>query len=117
MVTFCSPMQIWPCVTSWRACFIEQAVDGTRERTGVLIYVSLLEDLVAVLPDRGAAGAAPRAEWDLLAQLGRDHSVDIVERLDAIVAGASKLGDAHLPTDPEADVDELPNRPVVGDAP
>jgi len=103
--------QVWE---GARACFVEQSVDGTRARTGVLVYVSLLEDLVVVLPDGGAAGAAPRAEWDALSKLGKTRGTPITERLDAVLDGIESLGDKHLPSDGSDNPDELPNRPVIG---
>jgi putative membrane protein len=48
------------------AAFHEEAVHGTRNRTGVLIYVSALEDRVVVLPDGGIDARVPRGEWNAL---------------------------------------------------
>lgn len=96
------------------SCFVEQAVGATRSRTGVLVYVSLLEDLVWVIPDHGAAGAAALAEWDGLSKLGRDRTRDIVERLNAVLDGIEVLGDKALPASRGDNPDELPNRPVIG---
>ncbi|HJQ99372.1 MAG TPA: hypothetical protein VJ826_13750 [Candidatus Polarisedimenticolaceae bacterium] len=39
--------------------FVEEAVHGTKARTGVLVYLSLLEQRVAVVPDLGLSAAIP----------------------------------------------------------
>lgn len=48
------------------AAFHQEAVHGTRNRTGVLIYVSALEDRVTVLPDGGIDARVPQGEWNAL---------------------------------------------------
>jgi putative membrane protein len=44
------------------AAFHQEAVHGTRGRTGVLVYVSALEDRVEVIPDAGVAARVPQGE-------------------------------------------------------
>ncbi len=43
--------------------FLAEAVHGTRGRTGLLVYLSLLEERVALLPDLGLEGRVPKALW------------------------------------------------------
>jgi len=43
--------------------FLAEAVHGTRERTGLLVYLSLLEERVTLVPDLGLAGRIPDAVW------------------------------------------------------
>jgi putative membrane protein len=45
------------------ALFFEKGVHHTRDRTGVLVYVSLLERRVQVLGDSGVDQLVPRREW------------------------------------------------------
>jgi putative membrane protein len=45
------------------AHFIAEAVHGTRGRTGLLIYLSLLEQHVALVPDLGIEGRISSATW------------------------------------------------------
>lgn len=45
------------------AHFVAEAVHGTRGRTGLLVYLSLLEEEVALVPDLGLAGKIPSAVW------------------------------------------------------
>jgi putative membrane protein len=44
------------------AAFHQEAVHGTRGRTGVLVYVSAFEDRVEVIPDAGVAALVPQGE-------------------------------------------------------
>jgi putative membrane protein len=45
------------------AAFARERVFETRDRTGILVYLSLLERQVVVLPDAGIAAKAPEAAW------------------------------------------------------
>jgi putative membrane protein len=45
------------------AAFAAERVFETRDRTGILIFLSLLEHEVVVLPDTGIAAKAPEAAW------------------------------------------------------
>ena len=48
---------------SARAIFQKGGVRFTSERIGTLIYLSILEQKVYVLPDRGAKNAVPAEDW------------------------------------------------------
>jgi putative membrane protein len=94
-----------------RAAFLDEEVFRTRERTGVLLFVSLLERRVVVLPDRGIAARVPPAEWEavvaaVVAGMRRREPgralADGIARCGAILA-------AHLPAGPD-DRDELPGQ-------
>lgn len=97
-----------------RACFMEQAISGTRDRTGVLVFASALERLVLVLPDFGAEAAAPQAAWDAVSKLGRSGQGDLAERVLQVLAGLEALGAKYCEADPDDNPDELPNRPLIG---
>lgn len=45
------------------AHFVGEAVHGTRGRTGLLVYLSLLEEEVALIPDLGLTGKIPSVLW------------------------------------------------------
>ncbi len=45
------------------AHFLEEAVHGTRGRAGLLLYFSVLEERVALIPDLGLAALVPKASW------------------------------------------------------
>jgi putative membrane protein len=49
-----------------RALFQKGGISKTRYKTGVLIYCSLLEKSVYILPDSGAQLALPSEEWQNL---------------------------------------------------
>ena len=51
-----------------REIFIREKVFSTRERTGLLIVVSLLERAVYILADQGLLAKVPESEWATLAQ-------------------------------------------------
>jgi putative membrane protein len=100
-----------------RAAFLEEEVFRTRDRTGVLIFVSLFERRVVVLADRGIAARVPNVEWDgvaaaIVAGMRRGEPgralAEGIGRCGAILA-------AHVP--PRADDrDELPGRLRFGRA-
>ncbi len=46
-----------------RAIFQKGGVRFTEDRIGTLVYISLFEKLVFILPDRGAENAIPVDEW------------------------------------------------------
>lgn len=47
-----------------RAIFQKAGIRYTKDQIGILFYVSLLEKEVFILPDRGAASALPKTEWE-----------------------------------------------------
>jgi putative membrane protein len=44
--------------------FLEEEVFRTRDRTGILIFVSMFEHRVVVLADRGLDGRVTASEWE-----------------------------------------------------
>jgi putative membrane protein len=93
-----------------RLAFLDRGVTATRERTGVLVYVSLLERAAEVVADLGVLEAVPPKEWDAAAAAIREAVASggdgeaVAARLHAL---AEMLGDA-LPAGP-GDVNELPD--------
>jgi len=49
--------------------FLEQEVFNTRERTGILIFVSFFEKEVIVVADKGISKVVEQKEWDALVRL------------------------------------------------
>lgn len=98
-----------------RNAFHAAHVGGTRERTGLLVYASLEEDRVVLLPDYGIEGRVEPAVWDgILNRVGAlSASASPVEALCRVVADCGQVLAEKLPR-AEGDVDELPNRPVTG---
>ncbi|MCX4240598.1 hypothetical protein [Paraliomyxa miuraensis] len=46
-----------------RARFVELGVSATRERSGVLVYVSIAERVCVVVPDVGVVARVPKDAW------------------------------------------------------
>lgn len=94
--------------------FLARGLTRTRERTGVLIYVSGAERYAEVLADAGIAGRVDAAAW-------REPVAVLVEALqqgraaDGLVAAVEIVGRVladHAPPRTD-DADELPNRVVL----
>jgi putative membrane protein len=94
--------------------FYRQGLRETRERTGVLIFVSLYERRVIVLGDAGIHARVGDAHW----QRTRDAILDGVARgsvADGLVAGVRACGEVlaeHFPAQ-RGDLNELPDRLIV----
>ena len=92
--------------------FTVETVHGTRARTGVLIYVAALEDLVAVMPDGGVAALVPPGELNAV-RWGDGADPRAPGDLAHFLAGLHRLGDLlarHLPAS-----DDNPNE--ISDTP
>ncbi len=90
--------------------FLEQGLHETRDKTGILILISLFERRVVVLADSGINAKVPEHTWDEIVAM-------IVPGLkkgqpcDAICQAISRCGELlsdHFPRK-EDDTDELPN--------
>lgn len=64
------------------AAFLEEEVFNTRQRTGILIFISFFEHEVMVIADRGISKVVEQKEWDDLVQ----HMIEKV-RLGRITEG------------------------------
>lgn len=97
-----------------RVAFVDRGVAATRERTGLLLYVSLLERDAEVVPDQGILAAVDRVEWDpatrALVEGVRSGSdgAGVAERLQVL----GRLLAEALPVGPD-DVNELPDEVVT----
>jgi len=99
------------------AQFFDQGVRRTRARTGVLVYLSLMERELRVLADSGVIQAVDQQAWQAaLAGI----SAEVRNRpAPALRDGLQTLGDllaAALPAT-EDNPNELPNRPCGGGSP
>lgn len=101
-----------------RAAFVDHEVFATRERSGVLLYLSLLEHRVVVLADSGVESHVEPGEWDEIVagivrgiRAGRpaDALIQAIERVGAILdrRGLERRTD---------DRDELANRLRIDEA-
>ena len=92
--------------------FLSEAVHGTRGRTGLLVYLSLLERRVALVPDLGLEARLPSAAWsEVLWSAVGDPSAPRTS--DDVVRGLSQIGAilrARLPAD-DTDGNEAADAP------
>jgi len=93
--------------------FVIRRIAHTRNRTGVLIFVSLAERYARIIADEGIAQKVPASEWqaaiDVLVSHMRDGRIaqgfaGAIERCGAVLA-------AHAPSD--GSPNELPDRLYV----
>jgi putative membrane protein len=78
--------------------FLEEAVHGTRDRTGVLVYVSLLEERVEIVPDLGLSAFVlawdrAKSREDVLRGIAAIGAL-LKERLPARAGESNELADA-----------------------
>ncbi len=89
------------------AAFHTEQVHATRQRVGVLVYVSALERRVELIADHRVEERVPRADWNLVHWRADD--------LDGFLAGLRQVGAIlaeHLPAS-EARDNQLPDAPRV----
>lgn len=100
------------------ANFLATGITETRDRTGILIYISEFERIVHVLADRGIHKMASDSYWN-------DQVNLVVKGLktgrgcDALCEAIGQIGDKlaeHFPPRPD-DTNELSNAPQVGEVP
>ncbi len=93
-----------------RAIFQKAGIRFTNERIGTLIYCSLFEKQVYVLPDRGAKNAVPAQDWIKIEagfQSVFDHQ-NLAEALLAQLVNCKPIFSQFLPP-VENDINELPD--------
>lgn len=95
--------------------FAQHAVSQTRERTGVLIMVSLLEHQVYVLADQSIFQRVPSERWSSIveAAVGRLKRGDIVGGLCEGIQVCGTLLASVSPSRPGDNPDELSNELVI----
>ena len=87
--------------------FFDEQVHATRNRTGVLVYLSALEGCAVVVADHGVHAHVPPVDWGRLVIDGRN--------LDGFLKGLDELGALlaeHVPA-LEDNPNELPNAPTI----
>ena len=94
--------------------FYGKRLHHTRQATGVLIFISVLERRVRILADTGAGAVFPPAAWD---DLARDLTAGIRagKAADAVIAAVTRLGEmlaASFPIEPD-DENELADLVIV----
>jgi len=94
-----------------KAAFFDLGVSRTTGRTGVLVYLSVLEGMVAVVADSGVTPEARKAAVDARAAL---ESAFVRLDVSSFASTLEALGAAFAPTMARAadDVNELPDEVV-----
>jgi putative membrane protein len=94
--------------------FLAEAVHGTRGRTGLLVYLSLLEERVAIVPDLGLQGRVPLALLHDVAWSERGDPRQPRRTEDVLrgLAGLGALLHERLPSDGD-DTNESPDAPRI----
>jgi len=94
-----------------REQFVSRGLARKKDRTGVLIFVSLAERYARIIADEGIASRVPQSEWqgavDTLT--GHMHDGRIAEGFISAIDQCSRALAAHFPRT-EASRDELPDR-------
>jgi putative membrane protein len=90
--------------------FFEHGLYRTRDKTGVLVLISVFERRVRVLADEGINAQVAEGQWDEIVKMITD-GIKQRRPADAICLAVEKIGEllkAHFPIRPD-DTDELKN--------
>lgn len=97
--------------------FLDEEVFNTRDRTGILLFVSLFEHRIEVIGDTGIDAKVEQAEWEEVVELIRD-GIRSRTLADGMVAAIERCGDLLHRRGVEIrpdDTDELPDDVRVRD--
>lgn len=94
--------------------FFEHGLVNTRDRTGILILVALLERRVQVLADAGIHAKVPEGTWDEVVRLVLDgiKRGSLADGLTAAVERCGQILARDFPRKPD-DTNELPDEPIL----
>ena len=91
-------------------CFLEQGLHETRDKTGILILISLFEHRVQVLADSGINAVVPKQAWDEVVAIVT-NGLKTGATCDAVCRAVARCGELlqeHFPRKQD-DTDELRN--------
>lgn len=94
--------------------FAQHAVSQTRERTGVLIMLSILERQIYVLPDRSLAGLVSAERWKQVVQVAveRLQQGDIADGLSRAIEACGVVLAEACPSRSHDNPNELPDHVI-----
>lgn len=95
--------------------FAQLRVWDTRENSGVLVYVLLVEHAIEIVADRGVSERIDDGQWESICSTLRDRFAKGEFGPGAVAASEaiSDLLTANFPAAGGARLDELPDRPVL----
>ena len=93
--------------------FVVRRIGHTKNRTGILIFVSLAERYARIIADEGIAQKVPNSEWQAAidALVSHMRSGKIAAGFTAAIERCGTVLAAHAP--PNGSVNELPDRLYV----
>ncbi len=96
--------------------FYMAGLEKTTGRTGVLIFISLMERQTVVLADKGIASKLPKETWDGVVKTINDsiHNGQTASGLTKAIETCGALLKPHFPRE-ATDKNELSNRLIVKD--
>jgi uncharacterized membrane protein len=100
-----------------RAAFMTQHVSSTRDRSGLLVYLSEREGEMVILPDYGIQNKVSDSVWNNLKQTSsktRQQTAWVSDSLETLLTLKPEL-DLALPRKSD-DTNELPNAPQILEA-
>ena len=88
--------------------FMDSGVYKTKDRTGILIFISLLERKVELLADTGISAIIPEENWENIVEgiISGIRKGKITENLSKAILECGKMLAEHFPREPD-DVNEL----------
>jgi putative membrane protein len=91
--------------------FTVRGIARKKDRTGILIFVSLAEHYARIIADEGIAGRVAKSEWQdaVNALVAHMRSGRIADGFIAAIGACGKVLTAHFPRT-ETNRDELPDR-------
>lgn len=97
------------------AAFVEEEVFDTRDRTGILIFLSLFEHRAVILADAGINRAVPEDTWKVLVDrlVAGIRAGRAAEALRESVIRCGEVLAEHEVVLRSDDIDELPDAPRV----
>ncbi len=93
--------------------FVLRGITRTKNRTGILIFVSLAEHYARIIADEGIAAKVPSSEWQAAIDALTAHMRDgrLVEAFTAAIERCGAVLAEHAP--PDGSANELPDRLYV----
>jgi putative membrane protein len=91
--------------------FVARGIARKKDRSGILIFVSLAEHYARIIADDGIAARVPQAEWQAAVDLLVGHMRDgrIADGFIGAIGACSNVLAAHFPRT-RGSQDELPDR-------